>query len=416
MPGTHTTVPADGMRTALAPIIMAVIVTGLAAGLAAQTTPDRGTGSATAALASAQAQEARATRRAERFSIEARRSRDSATKAQADAVALGAQIQLSEARIATLAVRQRLLEDRRIRLEAELANEQRPLVELAGALQSALRRPIALALLRPGSLKETVYLGAVLDTAVPMVEAQTASLRGRLDRIAVLERSAGKAARETRTLSQRLASQRLALEAMAERERITARRASGSARREERRALALAEQARDLDALAERLDRMGALRRRLAALPGPRLRPTDPSTADPAADGASRAGRSSASRSSAQSIPNPPAYRLPVDGRVLEGFTSRNMALRLAAPAGTLVVAPAAGRVAFAGEYRGYGRIVIVEHGGPWTSIVTDLADTTVQVGQTIALGTPIGQAGSAAAIRLEVRRGVEPVNPIDLL
>ena len=54
--------------------------------------------------------------------------------------------------------------------------------------------------------------------------------------------------------------------------------------------------------------------------------------------------------------------------------------IAIAPLAGAQVVAPAAGRIAFAGPYRGYGQIVIVEHAGGWTSLVTGLvrADTAV--------------------------------------
>jgi septal ring factor EnvC (AmiA/AmiB activator) len=82
-----------------------------------------------------------------------------------------------------------------------------------------------------------------------------------------------------------------------------------------------------------------------------------------------------------------------------------------------LVVAPAAGRVAFAGPFRGYGGIVIIEHGGGWASLVTGLAGVRVAVGQTLVAGSPLGQAPSRRPrIGLELRRDGERVNPLDQL
>jgi septal ring factor EnvC (AmiA/AmiB activator) len=114
-------------------------------------------------------------------------------------------------------------------------------------------------------------------------------------------------------------------------------------------------------------------------------------------------------------------YLLPVTGRTILGFGASatqgaepSRGLTLAPRASAQVVAPAAGRVAFAGPYRGYGRIVILEHPGGWTSLVTGLARTDVDVGERLVAGAPLGIApASAPEITLELRRGGEPVNPL---
>ena len=88
--------------------------------------------------------------------------------------------------------------------------------------------------------------------------------------------------------------------------------------------------------------------------------------------------------------------------------------MTLAPRPGAQVVAPAAGRVAFAGPYRGHGRIVIIEHPGGWTSLVTGLARTDVAVGATLVAGAPLGIAAQASPqVTLELRSGGEPVNPL---
>ena len=84
---------------------------------------------------------------------------------------------------------------------------------------------------------------------------------------------------------------------------------------------------------------------------------------------------------------------------------------------GAQVIAPGAGRVVFAGPYRGYGRIAIIEHAGGWTSLVTGLAQLDARVGDTLVAGSPLGIAGPGApVITLELRRDGEPVNPLDHL
>jgi septal ring factor EnvC (AmiA/AmiB activator) len=106
-----------------------------------------------------------------------------------------------------------------------------------------------------------------------------------------------------------------------------------------------------------------------------------------------------------------------VAGFGVAGDGGTSSGLTLAPRPGAQVVAPAAGRVAFAGPYRGYGRIVIIEHEGGWTSLITGLARVDVRVGDRLVAGAPLGVAGQGQPqVSLELRRDNEPVNPLQYL
>jgi septal ring factor EnvC (AmiA/AmiB activator) len=206
---------------------------------------------------------------------------------------------------------------------------------------------------------------------------------------------------------------RQSLAALETRQRLALRTASGGADSEAERALALAEQARDLDALTGELSRAGALRTQLMQLPGPVLRPADPGAAQGLVDDAAPAAPVSAAA---------PAFILPVQGRLIAGFGGMvpgmpaSRGIMLGASGGAQAIAPGAGRIAFAGPYRGYGTIVIIDHGNGWTSLVTGLAQLDVRVGQDVLAGSPIGAAGPVRpVISLEIRHQGQPVNPLDL-
>jgi len=83
----------------------------------------------------------------------------------------------------------------------------------------------------------------------------------------------------------------------------------------------------------------------------------------------------------------PLRFILPAQGRLVSGFgeigagSVRSRGVSIAAAGGAQVVSPAPGRVAFAGLYRGFGQIVIVDHGQGWTSLVTGLARLDARVG-----------------------------------
>ena len=81
-------------------------------------------------------------------------------------------------------------------------------------------------------------------------------------------------------------------------------------------------------------------------------------------------------------------------------------------------VAPAPGRILFAGPFRDYGGVVIIDHGNGWTSSVTGLGGTSVRVGEHVAQGARIGRApgGDAPRITVELRRRGEPMDLARLL
>lgn len=369
---------------------------------------------ARAALAAARQQQRDARARAQSLEQRSRQSNEAAQKATEASAALAARVQQSEAEMAVAEAELLLVARQSAALDRRLAQRRQPLVRLTAALQTMARRPLVLSALQPGSLSDVVHTRAVLASAVPVVRQRTAGLRAELERAQALEDERRAALTDLRDAEAALGARRSQLVALASRERAAALRASGGANREEERALALSEEARDLDALVGKLDEAGSLRQRLAALPGPVLRPAQPGAASQPAQAPAPAPTATAP---------PDRYQLPVTGRVVSGFGAESVAgartsgVSIAPRPAALVVAPGRGRVAFAGPYRGYGTIVIVEHPNGWTSLITGLSRVDVSVGQAIMAGSPLGQASATRPqISLELRRDGDPVNPLDHL
>jgi septal ring factor EnvC (AmiA/AmiB activator) len=369
---------------------------------------------ARSALRDAQAAARNAERRSALMQRQAEATRGAAERTAHEAAALAARVQLAEADIRAAEARLDLARREHASLREALGREQQPIVHLTGALQQVSRRPLALSVLQPGSVEELVHLRAVLAGAMPRIEERTSGLRVQLARARALREEAAKAAAELRTEQAGLAQRKRELAEVEATQRRALREAETGATRESERALALGEQSRDLDALVGELDRSAALRRRLAALPGPVLRASR--------DGAAAAAAvAPATEPTAEATTPPAPYLLPVTGRTVLGFGAReagsavpSQGLTLAPRPGAQIVSPGAGRVAFAGPYRGYGRIVIVEHAGGWTSLITGLERTDVVVGQQLVAGAPLGVAAAASPqVTVELRRDGEPVNPL---
>ena len=71
----------------------------------------------------------------------------------------------------------------------------------------------------------------------------------------------------------------------------------------------------------------------------------------------------------------------------------------IAAPAGTAVVAAAAGRVADTGEYLFSGRMVILDHGYGLLSLYAHLRSIEASVGQAVEAGASIGEVGTTGRV-----------------
>lgn len=300
----------------------------------------------------------------------------------------------------------------REQLKAGLAQREQPLIRLTAGLQRLSRRPPLLAVLRPGSLRDTMHLRALLETMMPQVKRRTAALRAEIARGRALEIRAQQASDQLRASETELKARRRQLLRLETRQRLASRQASGMASRESERALALAEKARDLGALVDEVGKQAQLRDRLALLPGPIMRPPRPEESEviqAEAFAAAPAGLA--------------GYIMPLAGRLVTGFgaptqgNARSRGIVLAARPGAQAVSPAPGRVAFAGPYRGYGRIVIIDHDGGWTTLVTGLAQLDAAVGEKLVTGSPLGVTGPGEAlVTVELRRGGEPVNPLQVV
>jgi septal ring factor EnvC (AmiA/AmiB activator) len=379
----------------------------IVAGSHAQTAP----ADQTRRLALAKSESTAAAARSAALEAAATREQDEAAKARAQEAAVAARVQQAEADIAAgqarIAITGKLLADQR----ARLAEKQGPIARLIAALQSLARRPSLISIVQPGSVDDLVHVRAVLASTMPVVRARTAALRADLDRTRALQADATLAASALAESRTRLETQRLALTRLEAQHRLKSRALGRDALFESDRAIALGERARDIVDLMSQLGDQASVRESLASLPGPLPRPPRPGEVASPLD--------SVSWSSAA-----PPYKLPVIGRIVTGFGElsdagvRSRGLTIVAARAAQVIAPAAGRVAYAGPFRGYGTIVILDHGGGWTSLIDGLAATSCKVGERVAQGSPIGRAGEGddARVTVELRRRDRPVDMTPLV
>jgi septal ring factor EnvC (AmiA/AmiB activator) len=359
-----------------------------------------------AELILARREAAEAMRRSARLEAQAARATNEAARARSAAEAAAARIQAAEADITAAEARIRMIEDRRAEQRARLAERQGPLVRLAAALQTMARRPPALALVQPGSMDDVVHVRSLLATTLPVIRSRTVAIRAEIARGEALRREAEGAVATLVRSQEELRRQRVELARLETSQRARSQSLAENALSESDRALAFGEEARDIGARLNSRQYQAQVLRSLEALPGPVLRPSGPP--QPAGE---------------VNEPRLAGYRLPVDGRLLTGMGELSDAgvhargLLIEAPPRAPVLSPAAGRVVHAGPFRSFGEIVIVDHGGGWTSLVTNLAERAVAEGGRVAAGAMLGRTGPARSrVSVELRFQGRPVPVTDQL
>jgi murein hydrolase activator len=114
----------------------------------------------------------------------------------------------------------------------------------------------------------------------------------------------------------------------------------------------------------------------------------------------------------------------PLRGKVIATFGSQvhpryktktsNLGIDIKAEPSAAVRAVAAGRVAYADQFLGYGNLIIVDHGGGFYTLYSNLTEMSAQVGTDVTAGTKVGVV--ADYLHFEIRKDGKAVNPTDWL
>jgi murein DD-endopeptidase MepM/ murein hydrolase activator NlpD len=139
---------------------------------------------------------------------------------------------------------------------------------------------------------------------------------------------------------------------------------------------------------------------------------------------AARAQQASRRRPASPTGPSviPAGWLAPASGQITRGYGVRQaggpatQGVTVQTGPAAQIVAPAAGEVAYAGAFRTYGNVLILNLDGGYALVLTGLDAMAVRVGETVRAGQTVGQMSDAASpapeLYVEVRRGDQPVDP----
>ncbi len=95
-----------------------------------------------------------------------------------------------------------------------------------------------------------------------------------------------------------------------------------------------------------------------------------------------------------------------------KGVSSKGISIKTRSRA--QVISPFDGTVIFTGPFRGYGNIIIIEHGEHYMSLLAGLDSVDCEVGQMLLAGEPVGQMpeNTEAKLYVELRKDSRPIDP----
>ena len=96
----------------------------------------------------------------------------------------------------------------------------------------------------------------------------------------------------------------------------------------------------------------------------------------------------------------------------------RKKGIEIAAREGSAIRAVSGGEVVYADWLRGYGLVVILDHGNNYFTFYAHASGLSVKEGETVARGAVLGKTGSSgltnrSLLYFELRKGTKPVNPL---
>ena len=312
-------------------------------------------------------------------------ARGEAARLRAQQAAAAEAISAAESRISAADAERQIIGARLAVRRQHLQDQQRPVASLLTGLAMMARRPPLLALTSDSSMEEFVRVRLLLDASLPVIRKRTAALSAELAEGQRLERAAVAARDALSRGRDELAGRRHEFAQLEARALQSAALSGSAAVGAGDVALARGEDIEKLSGEAQSSRSAVQIAAELAALGPAPQRPAAPQGP----------------------IPRLPLdYRLAAEARVLEGLGEvnasgvRSRGLTLATRRGAPVIVPAAGIIRFAGPFRDYDGIAIIDHGGGWMSLIVNVA-STLQPGTKVGAGDPLGRALGPLGVEL---------------
>ena len=314
---------------------------------------------------------------------------------------IATQVRTVETRIGETEAGLRPLDSREQQVRATLDSRRTEIVEVLAALQRAGRRTPPALLVRPEDALQSLRTAMLLGSVVPELRARAEKLATDLGELVNLRQRIATKRDELARDRDRLKDDSVRLAALVEERQRKQSAIEKDVEAEGARAINLSRQVEGLQGLITKMEqdlKSAAKAAATASLQGAPAAPNgkpnlgalkDPARLSPAIAFASAKG----------------LFAFPVNGRKIREFGGSDgsggveKGISLTTKAGAQVTTPCDGWVVYAGPFRSYGQLLILNAGGGYHVLIAGMERISVNIGQFVLTGEPVAIMGSTSQV-----------------
>ncbi|MGB7120535.1 MAG: peptidoglycan DD-metalloendopeptidase family protein, partial [Bradyrhizobium sp.] len=349
------------------------------------------------------------------------------SKLNGQLIDVAAQVRAVETRIGEAEARLRPLDDREKQIRSSLDSRRSEVVEVLAALQRAGRRTPPALLVRPEDALQSLRTAILLGSVVPELRARAEALAKDLGELVALRKAIGSERDRLAADRDKLGDDQTRLAALVDERQRKQSGVEKDLEAESARAIVLSKQVDSLQGLISKMEQDVKSAAKAAAAASQQGTPSmadgkpnlgglkNPSRLSPAIAFASAKG----------------LFALPVNGVKLREFGGSDgsggveKGISLATRAGAQVTTPCDGWVVYAGPFRSYGQLLILNAGGGYHVLIAGMGRISVNIGQFVLTGEPVATMGATSQVAsilaanasqpvlyIEFRKDGTPIDP----
>ncbi|WP_375623103.1 MULTISPECIES: murein hydrolase activator EnvC family protein [unclassified Bartonella] len=298
--------------------------------------------------------------------------------------------------------------EKRVQVYQSLKNRRSEFAEVLAILERMGLNPPPALMIQPEDALASIRSSVLLGTVIPQMQEKTRDLTVKLKELTNLSNSITREYTALKTKLQNQAEQRKRLELLLDKKNKLQTKSEKELTEQQRKNIALAKKAQSLEELILELDRQSKLSSDASVQVRKSLQLLEQSNFE------SRKG----------------SLLFPVSGKRIYHSSKSSQITRfgetIETESGAVVISPVDAFVAFAGPFRSYGHLIILNVGNGYHIILTGMSRINVKQGQFVLSGEPLGImemqfisnsvaldiGKTSPMLYIEFRKQGKPVNP----